>query len=258
VRRLSGLGFRDVTLLGQNVNSYRDGDSDFADLMRAVASVDQSVRIRFTTSHPQDMSERLIEAIATSSNICKYVHLPVQSGSDRILSSMNRSYTVDHYLRLLERIRRAIPDVSVSTDLISGFPTETEADHRMTMDLLDEVRFDGAYTFKYSPREHTKAWEMSDDVPEGEKGRRVSEITTRQHTISLEINTSLLGRVERVLVEGPSRKSDADVTGRTDANKSVVFPRNGERPGDYVDIRIVRANSATLFGTAIIPLEAHA
>jgi tRNA-2-methylthio-N6-dimethylallyladenosine synthase len=148
--------------------------------------------------------------------------------------------------------------VALTTDIISGFPGETEDDHRQTMGLIREVRFDGAYTFKYSARERTRAWEMPDDVPEEEKGRRVNEVTTLQHEISLAINTTLVGAVERVLVEGPSRKSDADFTGRTDTNRSVVFPRNGEIVGEYVDIRIDRVNSATLIGTRFHPPEAHA
>jgi tRNA-2-methylthio-N6-dimethylallyladenosine synthase len=248
VAELAARGFREVTLLGQNVNSYRDGERDFADLMRSVASVDPAVRIRFTTSHPQDMSDRLIDTIAATGNICKYIHLPVQSGSDRILELMNRSYTVSGYRELVEKIRRRIPGVSLSTDIISGFPGETEEDHRRTVALMSEVGYDGAYTFKYSPREHTRAWEMTDDVPDEVKGRRVSEITTLQHAISLERNERMRGSVERILVEGPSRKSDRDYTGRTDTNKTVVFPRAGENAGEYIDVIIDRVNSATLFG----------
>jgi tRNA-2-methylthio-N6-dimethylallyladenosine synthase len=200
VSALSDQGFREVTLLGQNVNSYLDGDRDFADLMRAVAAVDRTMRVRFTTSHPQDMSPKLIAAIAEEENICKYVHLPVQSGSDRILELMNRTYTVDHYRRLVDSIRTTIPGVALSTDIISGFPSETEAEHRMTVDLLREIRFDGAYTFKYSPRGNTKAWEMTDDLPDEQKGQRVWEITELQHAISLEINSALAGTTERILV----------------------------------------------------------
>ena len=242
-------GFREVTLLGQNVNSYRDGEYDFADLMRSVAAVDRSLRVRFTTSHPQDMSDKLIETIATTGNICSAIHLPVQSGSDRILKLMNRTYTVEDYLKLVSRIRSGIPGVSLTTDIISGFPTETVQEHEMTMDLMASVRYDGAYTFKYSPREKTKAWEIPDDVSEEEKGRRVDEITRMQHVISHEINMQLIGRVERVLVEGPSRKSSMEAVGRTDANKTVVFPSEGRNAGAYVNIRIERVNSATLFGT---------
>jgi tRNA-2-methylthio-N6-dimethylallyladenosine synthase len=249
-------GYREVTLLGQNVNSYRDGESDFADLMAAVANVESGLRVRFTTSHPQDMSDRLIGTIAERGNICKYIHLPVQSGSDRILELMNRNYTTDAYLRLVEKIRRAIPGVSLSTDIICGFPTETLDDHRRTIDLLEEVRFDGAYTFKYSARANTRAWEMSDDITEDEKGRRVQEATELQHAISLELNRGLIGTVATVLVEGRSRKSHTDGTGRTDTNKTVVFPLAGEERGDLIHCRIEQVNSATLFGQQI--QEAHA
>ena len=253
VANLAARGFREVTLLGQNVNSYRDGSSDFADLMLSVAAVDPAMRVRFTTSHPQDMSDRLIDAIASTGNICKYIHLPVQSGSDRILEMMNRTYTVRGYLDLVERIRRRIPGVSLSTDVISGFPTETEDDHRQTVALMQAVGYDGAYTFKYSARENTRAWEMTDDVPDDVKGRRVNEITTLQHAISLSRNERMTGTVERILVEGPSRKSDRDYTGRTDTNKVVVFPRGGEQPGEYLDVTIERVNSATLFGRRLTP-----
>jgi tRNA-2-methylthio-N6-dimethylallyladenosine synthase len=251
VRQLVDRGFREVTLLGQNVNSYRDDESDFADLMRAVAAVDSSLRVRFTTSHPQDMSDKLIETIARHDNICNYIHLPVQSGSERILQRMDRTYTVEQYLGLVKRIRAAIPGVSLTTDIISGFPGETLDDHRMTIDLVKEVRYDGAYTFKYSPREKTKAWEMPDDVPDREKGRRVSEITQLQHDISHEINRMLIGRVERILVEGPSKKSKADWTGRTDTNRVVVFPKGEAQPGEYISVLITRATSATLFGAPV-------
>lgn len=248
VAGLARLGFREVTLLGQNVNSYHDGEHDFADLMTAVALVDRSMRVRFTTSHPEDMSDRLIAAIAGHDNLCNYVHLPVQSGSDRILELMDRSYSVDHFLKLVERIRRQIPGVSLTTDVIAGFPTETEDDHRLTMNLLRSVRFDGAYTFKYSARERTKAFEMPETVSEDEKGGRVQELTRLQHDIALELNREAIGTSYRILVEGPSRKSPDEYTGRTDTNKTVVFSHTGEKAGDYVDVVIQRANSATLFG----------
>jgi tRNA-2-methylthio-N6-dimethylallyladenosine synthase len=251
VTTLAASGYREVTLLGQNVNSYRDGDSDFADLIARVAAVDCSVRVRFTTSHPEDMSDKLIETIASTENICKHVHLPVQSGSDRVLHAMSRTYTVKHYLRLVDKIRRAMPAGSLSTDFISGFPTETLDDHEKTMNLAREVRYDGAFTFKYSARENTKARDMNDDVSEEEKGRRVQEITDLQHRISLEHNRRLIGRAERILVEGESRKSTVEYMGRTDTNRTVVFPRNGESRGEYITVRIERANSATLFGTPI-------
>jgi tRNA-2-methylthio-N6-dimethylallyladenosine synthase len=251
VRELLSQGFREVSLLGQNVNSYRDGESDFADLLGAVAELDPTLRVRFTTSHPQDMSEKLIETIAAHENICNYIHLPVQSGSDRILELMNRTYTADHYLRLVEKIRKTIPGVSLTTDIISGFPTETEEEHGMTLDLLRTVEYEGAFTFKYSPRENTKAWEMGDSVPEDVKLRRLNEIIELQRAVSYRKNQDEVGRVLPVLVEGESRKSALDHRGRTDTNKMVVFRRNGEVLGDYLDIRIEKANAATLFGTPV-------
>jgi len=248
VKGLVDSGFREVTLLGQNVNSYRDNGFDFADLLKHVADVDRSLRVRFTTSHPQDMSEKLIETIARYENICNYIHLPVQSGSDRILQMMNRSYTTEHYLELVRRITKSIPGVSLSTDVIAGFPTETAADHQLTLDLLKEVRFDGAFTFKYSPRENTKAWHMKDDVSDEIKTRRLSEIIDLQRSISLLKNQAHIGCAMEVLVEGESKRSPVDWYGRTDTNKVVVFPKNGASVGDYLPITVERANSATLFG----------
>jgi len=249
VRTLSNQGFKEVTLLGQNVNSYHDGEYDFADLLHHVANVDPAMRIRYTTSHPQDMSDKLIETMAMHDNICKYVHLPVQSGSNRILKLMNRTYTIEHYLGLMEKIRTAMPGVSFSTDIIAGFPTETEEDHRMTIEMLRHVRYDGAYMFKYSPRENTKAWEMGDDVPEEIKNGRLSEIIDLQGTISAEINQTLVGSEVDVLIERDSSRSSDDLLGRTDTNKKTLFPRDNARIGEYRKVRIERTNSQTLFGT---------
>ncbi len=251
VSSLSAQGFREVTLLGQNVNSYSDTGSDFADLLAAVAAVDRSMRIRFTTSHPQDMSEKLIDTIAGHENVCKYIHLPVQSGSNRILQLMERSYTVEHYRSLVRRIRQTIPGVSLTTDIIAGFPTESRDDHTMTMALLEEMRYDGAYTFKYSARERTKAFELPESVSEEEKGDRVQEMAVLQHRISEELNAEAIGTTERILVEGPSKKSRREFTGRTDTNKTVVFPWDDERAGDYIDVTIERVNSATLFARRV-------
>lgn len=249
VKRLSARGFKEVTLLGQNVNSYNDNGRDFADLLAACAVVDRSVRIRFTTSHPQDLSDKLLYTIAEHENLCNYIHLPVQSGSDRILELMNRSYTIEHYLNLITKARKIIPGVSFSTDIISGFPTETEEDHKMTLEVMKKVRYDGAYMFKYSPREGTKAYKMKDDVPDDVKGRRLSEIIDLQQKISYEINQQLIGTSEEVLVEGFSRKSEEFLAGRTGTNKVVIFPvKSGVKTGDYVKVKINRATSATLFG----------
>lgn len=253
VKQLSARGFKEVSLLGQNVNSYKDDESatggDFADLLAACAQVDNSVRIRFTTSHPQDLSDKLLYTIAEHSNICNYIHLPVQSGSNRILELMNRTYTIEHYLQLVEKARRIIPGVSFSTDIISGFPSETFEDHIMTLDVMREVRFDGAFMFKYSPREGTKAFKMEDDVSEESKTKRLQEIINLQQQISFELNQELIGKQEIVLVEGFSKKSDKFLSGRTDTNKvAIVSADNKIKTGDYIKVKINRATSATLFG----------
>jgi len=247
-------GFREVTLLGQNVNSYRDpgGAGDFADLLAAVATAVPHMRIRYTTSHPYDMSDRLIETMAAYANICPYIHLPVQSGSNRILQLMNRHYTVEQYLGRIEKIRATIPGCALSTDIIVGFCTETDEDHQQTLELLRTVRYDGAYMFKYSPRENTKAWKMGDDVPDHVKSQRLDEIIQLQNRISWEINQTEIGRTVEVLVEGPSKRDSTQWQGRTDTNKVVVFPHIGATAGyivgDVVKVRIERATSATLLG----------
>jgi tRNA-2-methylthio-N6-dimethylallyladenosine synthase len=248
IEELSARGFKEVSMLGQNVNSYRDNNYDFADLLRSVAEVDRTMRIRFTTSHPQDMSNKLIETIADNTNVCKFIHLPIQSGSDRILELMNRTYDRAHYFQLVEKIKRIMPDINLSTDIIAGFPTETEDDHQQTLELMREVRYDGAFMFKYSPREHTPAFKLMDDVDGETKGRRVSEIIELQNKISREKNWEHVGMVFEVLVESESKKSSDEWQGRTDGNKTVVFPKGNFSIGDYVDVQIIRSNSATLFG----------
>ncbi|MBI3786817.1 MAG: tRNA (N6-isopentenyl adenosine(37)-C2)-methylthiotransferase MiaB, partial [Ignavibacteriales bacterium] len=248
---LAARGFKEVTLLGQNVNSYHDSEHDFADLMASVAQVDRNMRIRFMTSHPQDMSEKLIRTIAEHENICKYIHLPVQSGSNRVLELMNRTYTREHYLNLVNKIKAVIPDISLSTDFIAGFPTETDDDHKMTLDVIREVKYDGAFTFKYSPRENTKAWHMGNDVPEEKKVERLNEIIDLQREISHKKNQESVGQTVEVLVEGESKKSNSDFCGRTDSNKMVVFPKGDAVVGEYLHIKVERANSATLFGNPV-------
>jgi tRNA-2-methylthio-N6-dimethylallyladenosine synthase len=251
VESLSSRGYKEIMLLGQNVNSYFDEGVDFADLLDGVAGIDRSIRIRFTTSHPQDMSDKLIETVAKHENICKFIHLPVQSGSDRILGLMQRTYSIDHYLQLVKKIRGAMRDVSLSTDIIAGFPTETEEDHQRTIDVLKEIRFDGAFMFKYSPRENTPAFHMNDSIDEMIKSRRVGEIIEIQNKISLEKNFKHVGQVMEVLVEGESKKSSHEGQGRTDGNKMVIFPMENFKPGEYRNVIIERANSATLFGKNI-------
>jgi len=249
---LSAKGFREVTLLGQNVNSYNDNGNDFADLLAAAARVDRKIRIRFTTSHPQDLSDKLLYTIAEHENICNYIHLPVQSGSNRILGLMNRTYTIEHYLTLIGKARKIIPGISFSTDIIAGFPTETIDDHIQTLEVMKQVRYDGAFMFKYSPREGTKAYKMEDDVDEETKLKRLNDIITLQQSVSKEINQELVGKEEIVLIEGPSKKSDKYFSGRTATNKVVVFPAaDGSKIGDYVNVRINRVTSATLIGEIV-------
>jgi tRNA-2-methylthio-N6-dimethylallyladenosine synthase len=249
VRQLSQRGFKEVTLLGQNVNSYSDNENDFADLLAACAIVDRTMRIRFTTSHPQDLSDKLLYTIAEHPNLCNYIHLPVQSGSNRILKLMNRTYTIEHYLDLIERAKRIIPGVSFSTDIIAGFPGETYEDHLMTLDVMEKVKYDGAYMFKYSPREGTKAYKMTDDVSDDVKTKRLQEIIGLQQKVSYEKNLLLAGTEDVILVEGFSRKSDKYLAGRTGTNKVVIFPVvEGIKAGDYVKVKINRVTHATLFG----------
>jgi tRNA-2-methylthio-N6-dimethylallyladenosine synthase len=252
VELLSQRGFREVTLLGQNVNSYNDNGKDFADLLSSCAKVDSLMRIRFTTSHPQDLSDKLLYTISENDNICNYIHLPVQSGSNRILELMNRTYSIEHYFNLIEKARKIIPGVSFSTDIIAGFPTETEEDHQATLEVMRKVKYDGAYMFKYSPREGTKAYKMDDDVAENIKTKRLNEIIDLQQSISLQLNQKLIGKQEIVLVEGDSRKSPDYLSGRTDTNKVVIFPKQHEiKTGDYVKVKINNVTSATLFGDVV-------
>ncbi len=256
IKQLSERGFREVTLLGQNVNSYNDGVFDFADLLSASALVDRKMRVRFTTSHPQDLSDKLLYTIAENPNICNYIHLPVQSGSNRILELMNRTYKIEQYFNLIEKAKKIIPGVSFSTDIISGFPSETYEDHVMTLDVMRKVRYDGAYMFKYSPREGTKSFKMKDDVTDEVKSKRLQEIIELQQQISYEKNQELNNLETIILVEGLSRKSDQFLSGRTDTNKVVIIPFTDKiKEGDYVKVKIYRATSATLFGNFIELVE---
>lgn len=252
VKDLSERGFREITFLGQNVNSYNAEEKDFADLMDACAKIDRRIRLRFATSHPKDLSDKLLQVISANQNICNYIHLPVQSGSTRVLDAMKRTYTIEHYLDLIDRARKIIPGISFTTDVIAGFPTETEEEHQMTLDVFSKVRYDGAFMFKYSPREGTRAYKMEDDVPEDVKKRRLNEIIDLQQKVSNEINQDLIGSEAVVLVEGNSRKSDQQFSGRSDTNKVVVLDAvEGVGKGDYVKVKIKSATSATLFGEFI-------
>ncbi len=244
-------GVKEIILLGQNVNSYRYNDFDFADLLIAVANATGNTRIRFTTSHPYDLSEKLLKAIASKENICKYLHLPVQSGSDKILKLMNRHYTIEDYKAVINKARELIPEIGISTDLISGFPGETDEDHKLTLKLIEEVQFDSAFTFIYSPREGTKAFKLKDDVPLELKKKRLSEIINLQRKISLNIHKKLIGKKKQILIESYSKRSKDFLMGRTDCNKTVIIPKGNYNIGDFVNVKIKKVNSATLFGTVI-------
>ncbi len=248
---LSDEGVKEITLLGQNVNSYKFDKYDFADLLIGVAEAVGKVRIRFTTSHPYDLSFKLLEAIASNENICKYIHLPVQSGSNRILKLMNRFYTIEEYKEIIHKARRLIPDIGISTDIIAGFPSETEKDHSLTLRMLEEIQFDSAFTFIYSPREGTKAFKFIDDVPIEVKKKRLEEIINLQRKISLNIHKRLIGKEKEILIESYSKKSKDFFMGRTDCNKTVIIPKGNYNIGDFVFVKIERVNSATLFGTGI-------
>ncbi len=252
VRDLFGRGYREVTLLGQNVNSYRYGDVDFAELLRRVAAVSPLLRLRFATSHPKDLSDAVIRVIAEHPNICRSIHLPAQSGSTRILELMNRKYTREWYLGRIEAIRRAMPDCSISTDLIAGFCTETAEDHAQTLSLMREVGYEFAYMFKYSERPGTQAARhYPDDVADELKTARLTEIINLQTELSLISNRRDVGREFEVLVEGASKRSPDQVYGRTSQNKVVVLPKGDLQPGDYVQVRITDCTSATLLGTTL-------
>ena len=255
-RDLFEKGFRDVTLLGQNVNSYsweENGETiAFAKLIEAVASIDPLLRVRFATSHPKDISNELINTIAAHPNICRSIHLPVQSGSNRMLWEMNRNYTREWYLNRIEAIRKAIPDCMISTDIIAGFCGESEEDHQDTLNLMQEVGFDYAYMFKYSERPNTLAADTKkDDVPEEVKSRRLQEIIDLQGKLSLASYQNDIGKIYEVLVEGSSKRSKSQLSGRTSQNKMVVFNGTGQTAGTYVKVKILDCTSATLKGELV-------
>ena len=250
-------GYKEVTLLGQNVNSYRfsqsDGSSvDFPELMHRVAEISPLLRVRFATSHPKDLSDRLLQVMAAHDNICKCIHLPVQSGSDRMLKLMNRHYDSAWYLDRIAAIRRYMPDCSITTDVIAGFCTETEEDHRMTLDIFRQVRYDYAYMFKFSMRPDTYAAKhLTDDVPDAEKTRRLEEIIALQGQIALENNRKEIGKTFEVLVEGESHRSKEQLFGRNSQNKVIVFDRHNILPGQYVKVRVTDCTAATLKGEVV-------
>ncbi len=256
VADLQARGFREVTLLGQNVNSYHattDGmDVTFPQLLRMVAEAAPQMRVRFTTSHPKDMSDETLQVIADMPNVCRHIHLPVQSGSDRILKLMNRKYTREWYLNRVEAIRRIIPDCGLSTDIFVGYHSETEEDHQLSLSLMREVGYDSAFMFKYSERPGTYASKhLPDDVPEEEKIRRLNELIQLQTQLSAEANARDVGKTFDVLVEGFSKRSRQQLMGRNEQNKAVVFDKGTHHIGETVSVRITGSTSATLLGEAV-------
>ena len=256
VRDLRDRGFKEVTLLGQNVNSYsiecKDNKLQFPELLRLVAEEAPEMRVRFTTSHPKDMSDETLRVIAEMPNVCKHIHLPVQSGSDRILKLMNRKYTREWYMDRVAAIRRIIPDCGLSTDIFVGYHSETEEDHQLSLSLMREVGYDSAFMFKYSERPGTYASKhLPDDVPEEEKIRRLNELIQLQTEISAQQNRKDEGKEFDVLVEGFSKRSREQLCGRTEQNKMVVFDKGNHHIGETVRVKITDSTSATLLGEAL-------
>jgi tRNA-2-methylthio-N6-dimethylallyladenosine synthase len=253
-RDLFERGYREVTLLGQNVDSYWAGDVTFALLLERVAQISPLLRIRFSTSHPKDITDDVLYTMAKYDNICKYIHLPVQSGNTRILQQMNRTYTREWYLNKVRRIREIMPDCGLSTDVISGFCSETEEEHKDTLSLMEHCRFDMAYMFSYSERPGTlAARRFTDDVPENEKKTRLEEIIRLQNQHSRESYRNDIGKEFEVLIEADSKRSDLHWSGRNSQNKMVVFPKGARdlKKGDYVRVKISDATSATLLGEMV-------
>lgn len=242
-------GFKEVTLLGQNVNSYCCGDVSFPQLLAKVAETVPSMRIRFTTSHPKDMSDETLEVIASHPNVCRHIHLPVQSGSNRILKLMNRKYTREWYLDRVAAIKRIVPDCGLTTDIFVGYHSETEEDHQLSLSLMRECGYDSAFMFKYSERPGTYASKhLPDNVPEETKIRRLNEMIALQNELSAESYRKDIGKTYEVLVEGVSKRSKSQLFGRTSQNKVVVFDRGNHHIGDFVKVRITESSSATLKG----------
>ncbi|RMH60647.1 MAG: tRNA (N6-isopentenyl adenosine(37)-C2)-methylthiotransferase MiaB, partial [Calditrichaeota bacterium] len=248
-RQLAAQGFKQITLLGQNVNSYRYEEADFADLMEKVSTVEGIERIRFTSPHPKDFPEKLLQVIATNPKVCKQIHLPLQAGSTRVLDKMNRTYTKEEFLQLAHHIREVIPDIVLTTDVIVGFPTESEEEFLETLEVMEAIKFDSAFMFKYSERKQTIASrKFPDDVPEEEKTSRMVRLVEMQRRHSLERNQAHVGQVFDVMVEGVGKKPGQQM-GRNDGNKIVVFPEQGFEKGRMIKVRIDRATTNTLIGT---------
>ena len=250
VRDAAAQGFREVVFLGQTVNAYRDGDTDFGALLRAADAVDGIARLRFTSPHPSDMTDTAIAAMAECASVAPQLHLPLQSGSSEVLERMARGYGADEYLRLVERLRAAVPELALSTDIIVGFPGEREADFEATLSMMRAVRYDNAFMFKYSRRDHTRAAKWDETVDEAEKSRRLQAVIALQEEIAAEINAGWIGREVEVLVEGPARRPDGWLAGKTPQFKTAVLPAGEAKPGDLVRVRVADATAHTLIGAA--------
>ena len=249
-------GYREITLLGQNVNSYKwksdNTEMDFPDLMKNIAKIDSQLRLRFATSHPKDISDKLLMTIAEFPNICRSIHLPMQSGSTKVLKLMNRKYTREMYMERIEAIRKYIPECSISTDIICGFCSETDDDHNDTLSLMEWAKFDYAFMFKYSERPDTlAAKKFKDDVADEIKSKRLTEVISMQQKLSLASNQNDIGKTFEVLAEGESRKSKDFLSGRNSQNKVIIFPRKNFKAGDYLNVKVIRCTSATLIGESI-------
>lgn len=257
IENLEKMNFKEITLLGQNVNSYSHTDSngkkiDFAELLENISYMTNSIEwIRFLTSHPKDLNSKLIGAIASSERVCRHIHLPVQSGSDNILKRMNRKYTVSHYLSLVSELKDKIPGISLTTDIIVGFPGETEKDFIDTCDLMEKVKFSDAFTYYYNPREGTKAYSFADDVGKEEKLERLAEIIELQRKISISIKEKSLGKTVKVLAEGLSKKNQNELIGRTEADEMIVFPGKSDKIGKMDNVKIISLSGNTYKGEVV-------
>ena len=256
VQKAIGDGFVEITLLGQNVNSYQHNDQQFQHLLKAVAEIPGLHRLRYTSPHPQDMTDEILYVMADHENICNSVHFPLQAGANRILKRMNRTYTKQHFIQRAHRIRESLPNCGLSTDIIVGFPGETEDEFQETLEVMNAVKFDFAFTFKYSPRPGTKAVEYSDQVPENEKQKRLEEVIKLQKLHTINRNKAIVGQVEKVLVEKVSKKSANHWAGRTDSNKWVIFEKRGTHIKDIVPVLITDAKGISLQGQLVNVKEA--
>lgn len=251
INYLTGQGVIDITLLGQNVNSFDDHGVTFSQLLKKAAAVTDVKRIRFMTSHPKDLSDDIVDTIASEDKVCRHIHLPVQSGSNKILKAMNRKYTREHYLRIVDNARKSIPDVAITSDILVGFPGETEDDFHQTVDLMKSVEFDEAYMYRYSPREGTSAADLPDTLPDSERLKRLDAIISIQREITKRKKQSLVGRVFDVIPESTSKLSDNEWIGRTDTNHNVVIPKSGIEMGQRVQVMIESCRGTTLRGRPI-------